>query len=119
MSITEIEINVEKIETVFVMRIEGAISSFTYQNFIDEVRKCNRKGGLIIDMEEVTTISSMGIDALKEISDMSYKSGNKIVFLNLAKNVKQTLQISGLNRVFNVAPNEELAMKMATKVGKT
>ncbi len=118
MSITEIEINVEKIETVFVMRIEGAISYFTYENFIEEVRKCNRKGGLIIDMEEVTTISSMGIGALKEISDMSYKSGNKIVFLNLAKNVKQTLQISGLNRIFNVAPNEELAMKMAMKGNK-
>jgi anti-anti-sigma factor len=118
MSINEIEINIEKIESVFVMRIEGAISSYTYQRFIEEVEKCNRKGGLIIDMEEVTTISSMGITALKKISDMSYKSGNKIVFLNLAKNVKQTLQISGLNRIFNVAPNEELAMKMAIKAGK-
>jgi anti-anti-sigma regulatory factor len=39
-------------------------------------------------MEEVTAISSMGIAALKEISDMSYKSGNKIVFLNLSMNVK-------------------------------
>ncbi|MBP7284403.1 MAG: STAS domain-containing protein [Leptospiraceae bacterium] len=115
MSLQEIEVQVEKIDSIFVMRLEGAISSFTYKKFIEEVRKCNRKGGLIIDMEEVTAISSMGIAALKEISDMSYKSGNKIVFLNLSINVKQSLQMVGLSKVFNVAPNEELAMKMASK----
>lgn len=115
MSLQEIEVQVEKIDNIFVMRLEGAISSFTYKKFIEEVRKCNRKGGLIIDMEEVTAISSMGIAALKEISDMSYKSGNKIVFLNLSINVKQTLLMVGLSKVFNVAPNEELAMKMASK----
>ena len=112
MSLHEIEVQVEKIDNIFVMRLEGSISSFTYKKFIEEVRKCNRKGGLIIDMEEVTAISSMGIAALKEISDMS---GNKIVFLNLSMNVKQSLQMVGLSKVFNVAPNEELAMKMASK----
>jgi len=30
-------------------------------------------------------------------------------------NVKQSLQMVGLSKVFNVAPNEELAMKMASK----
>lgn len=115
MSLQEIEVEVEKIDNIFVMRVEGGISSFTYKKFIEEVRKCNRKGGLIIDMEDVTAISSMGITALKEISDMSYKSGNKIVLLNLSNNVKQSLHLVGLSKVFNVAPNEELAMKMASK----
>jgi anti-anti-sigma factor len=115
MSIQDLEVEVEKIDNIFVMRIEGSISSFTYKKFIEDVRKCNRKGGLIIDMEEVTAITSVGISALKEISDMSYKSGNRIVFLNLAQNVKQTLYITGLNKVFNVAPNEELAIKLASK----
>lgn len=118
MSISEIEVQVEKIDNIFVMRIEGSISSATCNSFIEEVRKCNRKGGLIIDMEEVTAITSSGIGALKEISDMSYKSGNRIVFLNLAANVKQTLSIADLTKVFNVAPNEELAIKMASKVSK-
>lgn len=120
MNLEEIEIHIEKIEmenksNIFVMRLSGAISSFTSKKFLDEVRNCTRKGGLIIDMEDVTAISSSGLTALKEITDLSYRSGNKIVFLNLAQNVKQVLAMVGLAKVFNVAPNEELAQKMAIK----
>ncbi|MCB1142916.1 MAG: STAS domain-containing protein [Leptospiraceae bacterium] len=118
MNLDDINVYVEKIENISVMRVEGSITSYTCEHFLEEVRYSNRKGGLIIDMEEVVAISSKGVDALKQISDLSYTSGNKIVLLNLSHNVKQVLNMLGLYKVFNIAPNEELAMKMASKQSK-
>jgi len=115
MNMDEISIHSEKIENIYVMRVEGAINSLTHQKFLDEVKHSNRRGGLIIDMEEVVVISSVGIDALKKVSDLSYTSGNKIVLLNLSAHVKQVLNMLGLLKIFNIAPNEELAMKMVSK----
>ena len=115
MNIDEIQIHSEKIENIYVMRVEGVINSLTHQKFFDEVKHSNRRGGLIIDMEEVVVISSVGIDVLKKVSDLSYTSGNKIVLLNLSSHVKQVLGMLGLLKIFNIAPNEELAMKMVSK----
>ena len=115
MSLDYINIHVERIENIAVMRVEGVINSLTSQKFLEEIRHANRRGGIIIDMEEVEVISSMGIEALRDISDLSYTSGNKIVLLNLSNHVKQVLQMVGMYKVFNIAPNEEIAMKMVSR----
>ncbi len=115
MSLDTINIHVERIENIAVMRVEGSISALTNQKFLEEVRHANRRGGIIIDMEEVEVISSMGIEALRKVSDLSYVSGNKIVLLNLSSHVKQVLQMVGMFKVFNIAPNEEIAMKMVSR----
>jgi anti-anti-sigma factor len=115
MSLDDINIHVEKIENISVMRVEGALTAYTIEHFLEEIKFSNRKGGLIIDMEEVVVISSKGVEALKQISDLSYTSGNSIVLLNLSPNVRQVLNMLGLVKFFSIAPNEELAMKMATK----
>jgi anti-anti-sigma factor len=115
MNLDQLEVHVEKIESISVMRVEGSITSFTHHKFLEEVKHSNRKGGLIIDMEEVAVVSTTGIDALRKIIDLSYISGNKIVLLNLSNHVKQVLNMMGYLKIFSIAPNEELAMKMASK----
>jgi anti-anti-sigma factor len=115
MNLDQLEVHVEKIESISVMRVEGSITSFTHHKFLEEVKHSNRKGGLIIDMEEVAVVSSTGIEALRKIIDLSYISGNKIVLLNLSNHVKQVLNMMGYLKIFSIAPNEELAMKMASK----
>jgi anti-anti-sigma factor len=115
MNLDVLKVHTERIENIFVMRLEGAINSLTYQEFIDEIKGNIRRGGLILDLEEIALVSSVGITALKEVYDMSYKSGNRVVLLNLSNHVKQVFQMMGMAKIFNVAPNEELAMKMASK----
>ena len=114
MSLSKIDIHTERIESISVMRVGGSINALTCKNFLDEVKYANRRGGVIIDMEEVEMISSVGIEALKQISELSYNSGNKIVLLNLSNNVKSVLKMVGLLKVFSVAPNEEIAMKLVS-----
>lgn len=115
MELNNLDVFVERIENIAVMRVEGVINSLTSQKFLEEVKHAGRKGGLIIDMEEISLISSMGIEILKKVSDWSYTSGNRIVLLNLSQPVKQTLNMLGMLRIFSIAPNEEIAMKMVTK----
>lgn len=117
-NLDQLEIHVEKIESIAVMRIEGSLTSFTHNKFLEEVKHSNRKGGLIIDMEDLMVVSSTGLEALRKMIDLSYISGNKIVLLNLSNHVKQVLSMMGYLKIFTIAPNEELAMKLASKSGK-
>lgn len=118
MSVKRLNIQKEKIDTVTFMRLQGAIDCFTYENFDREVKNALRRGGVILDLEEVSLVSSIGIRALKEISDFSYSnrnkdnSRNKIILLNLSENVKKVLKMMELYNMFTIAVNEELAMKM-------
>ncbi|MEM7184873.1 MAG: STAS domain-containing protein [Spirochaetota bacterium] len=118
MSVKKLNIQKEKIDTVTFMRLQGAIDAFTHEKFNNEVKNALRKGGVILDLEEVSLISSIGIRALKEISDFSYSNRNKdntrnkIILLNLSENVKKVLKMMELYNMFSIAVNEELAMKM-------
>jgi len=117
-NLDQLEIHVEKIESIAVMRIEGSLTSFTHNKFLEEVKHSNRKGGLIIDMEDLMVVSSTGLEALRKMIDLSYISGNKIVLLNLSNHVKQVLSMMGYLKIFTIAPNVELAMKLASRSGK-
>ncbi len=116
MTIQELYIEKEKIdEAAFVVRLRGALCAATYEKFMKDIQYALRKGGVILDMEEVWLISSRGLTALKEIYDYSYRNGRKIVLLNLSPHANQVLHIMELRKIFNIAANEELAMKMVTK----
>ncbi len=118
MSFTEINFSIERIENIFVIRIDGAINSFTKNRFTEEVKNYNKKGAIILDMEEVILVSSSGISALKEINEFSYSSGNKIILLNPSLQIKQVFEMGGIKNLFGVAANEELAMKMASRTSR-
>ncbi len=111
----EINFSVERIENIFVIRVDGAINSFTKERFTEEVKNYNKKGALILDMEEVILVSSSGISALKDVSDFSFSSGNKIILLNPSPQIKQVFEMGGIKNLFSVAANEELAMKLASR----
>lgn len=115
MNLNQIQIQTERIENTTIIRLKGSINSLTYNTFLDEVKYANRRGGVILDMEEVELISSVGIQALKQTSELSYTSGNKIVLLNLSQHVKDVLSMVGLLKILSIAANEELAMKMVAK----
>ncbi|MCB1159673.1 MAG: STAS domain-containing protein [Leptospiraceae bacterium] len=115
-NIQDLKVQKEFVDNAVVVRLQGAISSFTYEKFMKEIQLALKKGdGVILDMEDIILISSKGITALKEISDISYKQGKKIILLNLSESARQVLDMMQLKKMFNIAPNEELAAKMVEK----
>lgn len=114
-NIQTINIYAEKIDNLLVIRLQGSLNALTVEKFIYEIKKHNAKNPVILDMEELSLVSSTGIKALKELCDFSYNTQKKIVLLNLSNHVRMVLNMLNLGKLFPVAPNEELAVKLALK----
>ncbi|MCB1191167.1 MAG: STAS domain-containing protein [Leptospiraceae bacterium] len=115
-NIIELTIQTEKIDNIFVMRLQGALNAFTTNKFLDEVKTSLKKGGLILDMEELNLISSIGVKAIKEVLNISFNAEKKIILLNLSTHAKQVFDMMKLTGLFIIAPNEEIAMKKASNL---
>lgn len=114
----ELTIQTEKIDNITVMRLQGSLNAFTDNKFLEEVKTSLKKGGLILDMEELILISSTGIKAIREILNISFNMGKKIILLNLSFHAKKVFDMMRLGNLFIIAPNEEIAMKKASNLLK-
>jgi anti-anti-sigma factor len=115
MSLSDLSMNAEKIDAVTVFKIQGSINSFTFRKFLQDVIKANASGNVILDLEELTMLSSRGVNAFKELNEAAYNSKNKIILLNLPATVRQVMSMAGIRNIFPLAMNEESAMKLALK----
>ncbi|TGL62358.1 STAS domain-containing protein [Leptospira sarikeiensis] len=115
MILNEIIISTEKIDSVQVLKLQGSINSFTEKKFKDALSVAVRQGPVIMDMEDVHLVSSTGVQALKEVSQSSFASKNKLVLVNISKAVINVFKMAGLNGFFLIANDEEAALKMASK----
>ncbi|PJZ68399.1 anti-anti-sigma factor [Leptospira perolatii] len=115
MILNEILISTEKIDNVQVLKLQGSINSFTEKKFRDVLTVAVRRGPVIMDLEDVHLISSTGVQALKEVSQASFSNKNKLVLVNISKAVVNVFKMAGLNGFFLIAPDEEAALKIASK----
>ncbi|MGJ4747107.1 STAS domain-containing protein [Leptospira sp. SA-E8] len=115
MILNEIIISTEKIDSVQVLKLQGSINSFTEKKFKDVLSLAVRQGPVIMDMEDVHLVSSTGVQALKEVSQSSFSSKNKLVLVNISKAVVNVFKMAGLSGFFLIANDEEAALKMASK----
>jgi anti-anti-sigma factor len=63
--------------------------------------------GLVLDCREVTALGSAAVRALLRASRRLAGSGGKLQLLNLSPKLLRTLQVSGFDRDFTVAPSLE------------
>ncbi|EJO68187.1 MULTISPECIES: STAS domain-containing protein [Leptospira] len=115
MILNEIIISTEKIDNVQVMKLQGSINSFTEKKFREQLSVSIRSGPVILDLEEVSLISSRGIQALKEMNQLSFTSRNKLVLIHPTESARNSIKMAALNGLFLIAPDEESALKMTMK----
>lgn len=60
-------------------------------------------GTCLIDMTDLDYISSAGLGILLSVHKRLLDSGHKMTLKNMNPHIRRILQISGLDRVFNVA----------------
>lgn len=112
MGFDDLSIYKEKIDSLNIFKLQGHINSFTGEKLLNEVSEAIRTGPIIMDLEEISTLSSSGLKTLREISEIVYTEKARLILLNLSSTVKQTLQMANMKSIFPIADNEELAMKL-------
>jgi anti-sigma B factor antagonist len=85
--------------TVHILSVRGAINSSSSPAFQDAVRTAAAPG-LIIDLSEVPSIDSMAIGALVRAFVSCNKSGRRLALVGLNHRVKNILQITGVDPLF-------------------
>jgi anti-sigma B factor antagonist len=85
---------------VHILSVKGALTSTSAPAFQDAVRAATALR-LIVDLTEVPSLDSMAIGALVRAFVSCNKSGRKLVLVGLNHRVKNILQITGVDPLFD------------------
>ncbi len=89
--------------SVHILSVKGALTNSTSPAFNQAVRATAARG-LIIDLSEVPSIDSMAIGALVRVFVSCNKSGRKLALVGANQRVRNVLQITGVDPLFDTYP---------------
>ena len=83
--------------------MEGKIDTLTCTEFQNEILKAYQKSkDIIIDMENVSYISSAGLRALIIGQKTAASKGGSLSIINCPDQVKDVFRVSGFDKVLNI-----------------
>ena len=89
--------------TVQIISVKGAITFATSPAFQDAIAATAPR--LIIDLTEVSSVDSMAVGTLVRAFVSCHKAGRKLVLVGLNYRVKNILQITGVDPLFEIYAN--------------
>lgn len=106
------EIQTTEHKRASVMTVEGRIDSATATDFENAVKDLIDKGvaNLILDFSEVDFLSSAGLRVMVTARKALRGAGGDLVLANPSERVVETLDIAGLDVLFEVFPDRESAV---------
>ncbi|OGK08060.1 MAG: anti-sigma factor antagonist [Candidatus Riflebacteria bacterium HGW-Riflebacteria-1] len=110
----EIKIDVRpKGNDITLIVIRGEVGTDTVDQFKEKMDQIVNDGKkkLIIDMQEVNYLNSMGLGVFATTLKKLKKNNGDLKFINLAPTVQELLERSRLDKVFDVFESEEEAVK--------
>ena len=114
MSLQEISFHTEQIENVFIVSVQGSVNTYTSRQFLDTLEEISLKGPIILDLEGIHTVSSMGIDTFKKLKEFILENKSKVIFMHVRKSVEYVFESGNIKYLFHIAANEDEAMRIAT-----
>jgi anti-anti-sigma factor len=107
-----VEIQTQEHKRVVVVTVEGRIDSATAGEFEDVLNGFTQQGknNIVVDLSEVDFISSAGLRVLVTTRKAVKGSGGDIVFAASSDQVLETLEIAGLDVLFEQFPDRETAI---------
>jgi|GEM_PF-1103888 len=115
MSFDDLTIATERIDTVYVTKLQGALSGDTQEKCVQALKGPLKNGSVILDLEELSILTSRGILALQQLNEISYLQKTKVILINVPVPIRQAMSMAGVKDLFPLAPNEEVAFKLASK----
>ncbi|MGD2163117.1 MAG: STAS domain-containing protein [Anaerolineales bacterium] len=106
------DIQTQEHKRVVVVSVSGRIDSATAGEFEDVLNEFTQHGknNLVLDLSEVDFISSAGLRVLVTARKAVKSAGGEIVFADSSEQVIETLEIAGLDVLFEQYPDRETAV---------
>lgn len=96
-----------------VLSLSGNLSVNTISSIEEMLDEITNSNNLIIDMGNVTLLTSSGIESLIEISQNAYAKENRVVFCQLKKEFKNMFMLLAISHLLLFADTvKEAAMKI-------
>jgi len=107
-----VKIETQEHKRVVVVTVEGRIDSATASEFEDALNEFTKQGknNIVLDLSEVDFISSAGLRVLVTARKAVKSAGGDIVFADSSEQVLETLEIAGLDVLFEHYPDREKAI---------
>ena len=98
------EISTEKEGEILVAKPEGRIDSTTARAFQEALETAIKDGndGLILDLEEVSYISSAGLRVILIIAKTLQKDNRKLAVCALVESIVEVFKISGFDKIIPI-----------------
>lgn len=106
------EIQKRYVDNIAILDISGEIigdARFDLNKAIQEEVEANR-GGLVLNLEEVPMMDSVGLGMLVGAYTSLTRKGTKVVLLNVGRSVRYLLVITKLDQIFEKYDDEEEAL---------
>ena len=105
--------NLSNFEGYKVITIKGNISINTTSSIIEVIEEITDQSSLIINMENISLLTSSGMDTLIEISQNAYSKEKRIVFCKVRQEIKDMFLTFSVSHLILFADSiEEAAMKI-------
>ncbi len=106
------EIQTVEYKRVSVVTVTGRIDSATARDFESELNDLTSKGknNIVLDLGEVDFISSAGLRVLVTTRKAVRSAGGNLVLAGPSERVKETLEIAGLDVLFDEFEDREAAV---------
>lgn len=116
------QIKRRRFERGMILHIVGNVTSATAAELDDELfGLAKRRGALIIvELSAVPMVTSAGLGALLKCYRQLQENGGRLLLCAISEEVAEVLEISGLNRLFELFPdlNEAKAAALTTRSGE-
>jgi len=106
------DIEESKVGGVFVLELEGRLDSASARGFEERVMEVVGKGetALLIDLGNLSYISSAGLRVLLVGAKRLQQTGGKIALCSMSANIREVFQISGFLSIFAVHEDRAAAL---------
>jgi anti-anti-sigma factor len=101
-----VEVRREAVHGAVVYRISGKLDAFTATSLDSSITVEEGNSFVILDMREVTYVSSTGLRAIIQAAKRAKASKGEVAVFGLQTLVKEVFEVSGLGKIIIIASDE-------------
>ena len=103
----------ERDNGVLTVKVQGRVDGTNANEFQEEIRAALEDGdkAVLLDMAELSYISSAGLRSVLMIAKMMEKSNKPFMIHSLSAPIQDVFEISGFDKIINISDSPEQALK--------